>query len=215
MGNHRAPSATAAVCVAAAACVLALSAGTARAQQSQPPGPPPVGARDPFAEARERQQREAQLRSAEMLGTVRPNTREAEAAAAQMREDFRRIQVLRNNVARHVLSGKPLDYKFVAGEAEEINKRASRLKSHLVREVPAGEKKEPEKPAELADDTVKDALVTMCLRIDSFTENPVFKLPDVVDVEQSAKAGRDLRDIIRLSDAVRKTAAKLSKAEKK
>jgi hypothetical protein len=215
MGNHRAPSATVAVCFAAVLCVLALAAAEARAQQPAPNGPPPEGARDPFAEVRERQRREAQLRSAEMLGVVKPGSREAEAAAAQMREDFRRIQILRNNVARHVLSGKPLDYKFITGETEEINKRAARLKSHLMREVPAGEKKEPEKQPEVADERVKDALVTMCLRIDSFTENPIFKVPDVVNVEQSAKAGRDLRDIIRLSDGIRKAAERLEKANKK
>ncbi|HEV3471381.1 MAG TPA: hypothetical protein VG148_18795 [Pyrinomonadaceae bacterium] len=215
MRNHRAASAAAAVCFAAAASLFVLAAAPARAQQQMPPGPPPDGARDPFAEMRERQRREAQLRSAEMLGTAKPSTREAEAAAAQMREDFRRIQILRNNVARHVLSGKPLDYKFITGEAEEINKRAGRLKANLVRGVNAGEKKEPEKPAEIEDDRLKDALVTICLRIDSFTENPVFKTPDVVDVEQTAKAGRDLRDIIRLSDAVRKAADRLNKAARK
>jgi hypothetical protein len=61
---------------------------------------------------------------------------------------------------------------------------------------------------------MKDALVTMVKRIDSFTENPVFKVPDVIDVQQSAKANRDLRHIILLSEGIRKTAERLNKTHK-
>jgi hypothetical protein len=56
---------------------------------------------------------------------------------------------------------------------------------------------------------MREALVTMCKRIDSFTENPAFKLLDVVDAEQSLKATRDLRDIVRLSADIVKLAEKL------
>lgn len=212
MRNHRKSSA--AVGFAAAACLFALAALPASAQQA-PTGPPPAGVRDPFAEVRERQQREAQLRSAEMLAVAKPTDRRAaEAAAEQMREDFRLLQVLRNKIVRHLKSEKQLDYKFIAEETGDINKRAERLKTHLVRdEAPEAAPKEPEKIPEMDEDKVTDALVRMCRRIDSFTENPVFKLPDVVDVEQTAKAGRDLRDIIRLSGRIRKTAERLNKTQ--
>jgi hypothetical protein len=139
------------------------------------------------------------------------DTREFEAAAKQMRGDFKVIQVMRNNVVRHLQSEKPLDYKFIATETEGINKRAHRLQALLARESVDGEKKEEAKQVELSDNQLKDLLVTMCKRIDSFTENPVFKLPDVVDAQQSAKAGRDLRDIIRLSGGIVKLAEKLNK----
>jgi hypothetical protein len=212
MANLRARPATFALCFAAA-CVLALAAGEARAQQPPVPGPPVTEGRTPIAETRNRQQREAMLRNTELLRPARPgDPRGAEAAAEQLREDFRRIQLLRNSVARHVLSGRPLDYKFVGGESEEINKRAARLKSHLLRDADG---KKEEKPAELADAEVKDALVRMCHLIDSFTENPVFKVLDVVDVEQSARAGRDLLDIIELSGAVRRASERLHKARRR
>ncbi|HEX5707711.1 MAG TPA: hypothetical protein VFX96_10480 [Pyrinomonadaceae bacterium] len=215
MRNLRAHGAAVAFGFAAAVSLSALDARPAAAQQP-PSGPPPAGVRDPFAEVRERQQREAQLRSAEMLGTSKPmDRRNAEAAAEQMREDFRLIQVLRNKVVRQLKSEKPLDYELIARETEEINKRASRLKAQLVRETPEGDKKAEEKPLEISDKEVTSALVRMCKRIDSFTENPVFKLADVVDVEQTAKAGRDLRDIILLSDAVKRTAERLDKLNKK
>jgi hypothetical protein len=193
--------------------LLTLFAHTAQAQQT---GPPPVGNRDPFAEIRERQQREAQLRSAEMVGGVKKlDRRSAEAAAEQMREDFKSIQVRRNNLVRHLLAEKPFDYKLIAGEAEEINKRALRLKANLLREVAEDAKKEQEKQVEISDAQMKDALVTMVKRIDSFTENPVFKVPDVVDIQQSAKANRDLQHIILLSDGIRRTADRLNKSHKK
>jgi hypothetical protein len=209
MGNQRGPAAIVAVGFLAAVCVFTLGINSAQAQQS---GPPPVGNRDPFAEVRERQQREVQLRSAEMVGGVKKlDRRSAEAAAEEMREDFKTLQVRRNNLVRHLLSEKPFDYKLIASETEEINKRASRLKIHLLREVAEETKKEQEKQVEIAEAQMKDALLTMVKRIDSFTENPVFKVPDVVDVQQSAKANRDLRHIILLSEGIRKTAERLNK----
>lgn len=212
MGTHRGPSPIVVVGFMAAVCVFTLAINSAQAQQT---GPPPPGNRDPFAEVRERQQREAQLRSAEMMGGVKKlDRRSAEAAAEQMREDFKSIQLLRNKLVRHLLSDKPFDYKFIATETEEINKRANRLKTHLLREVPEGEKKGQEKQVEITDAQMKDALLTMVKRIDSFTENPVFKVPEVVDVQQSAKANRDLRHVILLSDGIRKTAERLSKTDK-
>ena len=194
-------------------CFFALSPGAASAQQPGAPGTTPPGNRDPFAEARERQQREAQLRSAEMFGEVKlTDRRSVEAAVGQMKDDFRRIQVLRNEVVRHLQSGQPLDYKFVARETEEINKRAGRLKTHLLHEVPAGEKKEPPPPPpDIEGAQLTEALVRMCHRIDSFTENPLFKIPEVIDVKDAEKAGRDLRDILQLSEVIGKSADKLKK----
>lgn len=222
MMNRRASSSKFAGSLVLVACAcLPLAANSARAQQTTPGGPPPPGNRDPFGEARERQQREAQLRSAEMVGAARTTDRRAsEAAAEQLREDFRNIQILRNKLVRHLQSGKPLDYKFIAGETAEINKRAGRLKTHLLRAAPEEgkterEKKEQEPQAELGESEVSNALVKMCKRIDSFTESPVFKVPDVIDLKESDKAGRDLRDIIQLSAGIRKAAEKLNKTGRK
>ena len=213
MGTHRGPLLKIAFGFLAAAGMFMLTISSAEAQQT---APPPVGNRDPFAEVRERQQREAQLRSAEMLGGPKKlDKRAEEAAAEQMREDFKILQLRRNNLVRHLLAEKPFDYKFIVNETEEINKRASRLKTHLLREVPEGEKKEEKKQVELAEAQMRDALLTMVKRIDSFTENPVFKEPDVVDVQQTAKADRDLRHVILLSEAIRKTAERLSKTHDK
>lgn len=193
-------------------CFFALSIGAVSAQQPGAPGPPPPGNRDPFAEARERQQREAQLRSAEMLEEVKlTDRRSVEVAVEQMKDDFRRIQILRNDVVRHLQSGQPLDYKFIARETDEINRRAGRLKTHLLREIPGGEKKGPEKQSDIEGALLTEALVRMCHRIDSFTENPLFKIPEVIDIKDAKKAGLDLRDILQLSEAIGKAAERLKK----
>lgn len=215
MGNHRTSASAVTFRFAAAICLLSLAAFAARAQRPVP-GPPPAGVRDPFAEARERRQREAELRNAEIVRRPRPAERR-DAAIGQMREDFRQIQVLRNNVARHLLSEQPLDYKFIASEAEEISRRAGRLKSQFVREAAAGDegKKERAQQFELGDTDLKDALVRMCRRIDSFIESPMFKVPEVMDVEQTAKAGRDLLDIIQLSGGIKRAAERQHKTNKK
>src|SRR5918993_756701 len=215
MDNHRALSAVARVGFAAALFLLTLAPNTVMGQGNIPSAPT---VKDPFGEVRERQQREAQLRSAEMVSPARKSdTRDFEWGAKQMREDFKAIQLTRNNVVRHLLSEKPLDYRFIVAQTGEISKRAIRLKTHLTSESGEGEKekKEETKSVELGDDQMKGALVAMCKRIDSFTENPLFKQPDVVDLPQAARAKRDLRDIILLTEGIVKLAAKLNKTPDK
>lgn len=215
MLNHRRSPSIFVVGFVLVICVSIFAADSAHAQQPLPAAPPP-GNRDPFGEARERQQREAQLRNAELVGATKMADRRAsDAAAAQLREDFKNIQILRNKLVRHLKSDAPLDYKFIADETAEINKRAGRLKTHLLRAAPESEKKEQEQQTELSDSQMSGALVVMCRRIDSFTESPVFKVPDVIDLKQSDKAGRDLRDIIRLSGDIRRAAEKLNKTSRK
>ena len=214
MIGNRAPVARVLFGLAASVCLACVFAALpARAQQGTVPGPPAPGNRDPVAEARERQRREAQLRSLEMLGgTKKADGRGAEAAAGQLKDDFKSIQVLRNKVVRHLLADKPLDYEFIAEEVAEINKRAGRLRNYLIRPAAEGDKREP---VEIGEAQMRDALATMCKRIDSFTENPIFKVPAVVDVEQSAKADRDLRHILLLSGGIKRTAERLDAARRR
>lgn len=213
MKNHRALSVVGQLAFATAVGLLTFTPQAVRGQQTIPTAP---AVKDPFGEIREMQRREAQLRGAEIFGPARKVvTTDPEAGAKQMREDFKAIQVMRNNVARHLLSEKPLDFKFIAEETVAINKRANRLRAYLTLESVDGQKKEESKALELGDKQMKGALVTMCKRIDSFTENPVFKLPEVVDAPQSAKAKSDLRDIILLSDGIVKLAEKLNKPPRK
>jgi hypothetical protein len=172
---------------------------------------------DPKAALRERQGREAMLRNSELLTRRVGERRASPEVAEQVRQDFKHIQVLRNNLARHLKEGDRLDLEFVAGEAREVNKRASRLKTHLMPPAPepaaAGAK--PKAPPDYDAEQLRDVLTILCRRIDSFIENPMFQVLGVVDVAQAARAGGDLQTIIQLSERIKDGAERLSKAPKR
>ena len=125
-----------------------------------------------------------------------------------MKEDFTRIQVLRNDIARDLVARKPLDYVLISKQTAEINKRANEINNYMAARAP--EEKE-EKPSELGADEMVGSLVKLCKLIDSFTENPTLKNAATVDVntvekakEEKARADQDLLAIIKLSESIKK-----------
>jgi hypothetical protein len=126
-----------------------------------------------------------------------------------MKQDFTRIQVLRNDIARNLIAHKPLDYRLIKEQTAEINKRANRLNIYILASAP--ENKEPNNPSALKSEEMIDALVKLCKLIDSFTENPALKNAAMVDAkeiehakEHKARADRDLVAIIKLSESIQK-----------
>jgi len=205
MRNH---SATRAICYLAAA--LALLAATADRAAAQRPDRP-----DLKREQRNREVREANLRTAEAKVDIeRIDQKRVAAAIEQVKDDFKQIQIVRNQMVRDLLANKPLDYKLIAGETAEIHKRADRLKTYLMPPVPDKNEEQPKSQIEFNNDEMKDALVRLCNLIAGFIDNPVLKTPDKVDVEQSAKAGGDLLSIIELSANIKRSAEKLNKQTK-
>lgn len=142
--------------------------------------------------------------------------REQKLSFAQISEDFTRIQVINNELVTAARRAEELDLKFVAKSTAEIRKLAGRLKENLVLPEPTEAPKrlqtesEPEEPAQL-----KPALAALGKLIAGFAHNPVFKEPKVVDAQMSAKARRDLEEIIELSGQLRKTSEKLTKTARK
>jgi hypothetical protein len=196
-------------CLVVTASFLILMASTALAQQPTP-GTNPSDVR---LEERERQNREMQLRSAGGMGVAATelDQQRLNASIEQVKQDFKRIQVIRNEMVDYLLAKKPLDYKYISEQTGEINKRTTRLKTFLMQPTPDEKEKGQKNQAELNNDEMKGALVKLCNLIYSFTENPVLKNPGTVDVQQSAKAGRDLLSIIEISSAIKKTAERHSK----
>ena len=188
-------------------------AGTAMAQKPAGAGPPPNN--NPNLDDRIRQVDEGRLRSAEMdVGTEEKNQKLLQAAIANMKEDFSRIQVLRNDIARNLVARKPLDYKLVSEQTTEINKRASRL--NLYMRARAAEDEKQDNSPELKSEEMIGALVRLCKLIDSFTENPALKNAATVDAHEIAKAkedkahaDRDLLAIIKLSASIQKKSENL------
>jgi len=202
------------VALAFASVVLLLAMHVSSpAQQGAPMSPPPASHIDPEAERiRDEQRREMQLRG---LGTVaaREDERSVKAAVEQLNQDFKRIQVIRNEFAHAVKVEGVLDYKRISGQAAEVKKRALRMQTYLALRG-EGEEKEREGQTGYDDREMKDTLVRLCKRIDSFVANPKFTSPDVVDVDGTARASRDLQEIIALSGAVRTSAERLGQKNK-
>src|SRR5258708_29130195 len=199
--------------------VFLLCLTNAALAQSNPTGPPlgagPPPNNNPNIGDRQRQIDESRLRSAEMnVGVEEQNQKLLQAAVVNMKEDFKRIQVLRNDIARNLVARKPPEYKLVAEETAEINKRASRLNVYM-RARAAEDQKQNNSP-ELKSEGMIGALVRLCKLIDSFTENPALKNAATVDSkdiakakENKANADRDLLAIIKLIASLQKKSENL------
>ena len=166
---------------------------------------------DPAAERiRDEQRRQMALRSGGRRGEdAHADEKAVKAAAEQLNEDFKRVQVIRNELARAVTSGSALDYRHVSEEAAEVRKRSLRMQTYLaLREERDAEKQQGETDA-LDEKQLRDSLVRLCHRIDSFVANPRFKSSEVVNVDANTKAARDLREIIALSQQIKGGAERL------
>ena len=129
----------------------------------------------------------------------------------EVAEEFKRLQLVNYSLAGAADPKAPLDYARVRKESAEVRKRAARLKSYLsLPEV------EPEVKGEKAagiqtPEALREAVGRLDALVNSFAWNPIFQRPDVVDLEQSTKAGRDLAGILSLSEQIRKSADELGK----
>jgi hypothetical protein len=196
--------------------VVTLSSSTfAQGRPGPPPGAGPPGDNNPIRADRSRQMDESRLRRAEIaVNEEGEQQKRVEAAIVDMKENFTRIQVLRNDIARNLVARKPIDYKLVSAQTAEINKRAHRLKVYM--SARATENKEQNSAPDLKSEEMIEALVKLCKLIDSFTENPALKDAATVDAkeidkakEAKAKADGDLLAIIKLSESIEKKSASL------
>ena len=133
----------------------------------------------------------------------------------QINEDFKRIQVIHNEMVRMIQPGKSLDYDRLMELTADIKKRSTRLKANLG--LPESEKSDPthEEGSPLDDSCVKKSLIALHDTVVKFVSNPIFKNLGVVEANLFSQASDDLRDIIWFSDRIKKTAETLSKTAKK
>ena len=208
------PAAKSTPCARLIGLILLLAAVPTLAQKGAS-GPPPIDKTS--NRARERQQdmaaREWQLRNFGNPSVVK-DRRRLDALMAQTEEDFNRMLMLHNEIARAITANKPIDFHFVAEATAEIRKRATSIQSNLVLSPPAEEMKPIEMPAETNEPEMKDALIRLCKQIRSFVTNPVIEQPNVIDAEKLAIAKRDLEGVIQLSAHLKREADVLSKTQK-
>ena len=193
-------------------CLLLLAAN-AQAQRT-PNAPGPVR---PPEETRPASIEERQMKMMEMERWAREPRSEAEQklAWAQIAQDYREIQIVNNKMMSTSMPIPEPNFLTIARTLEEIQKRAARLKDNL-RLAESKEKPKPEKykPAQ-NNKELKTHLSALDDSIMRLIKNPIFKEPDVVNVDESAKARGELEFIIATSQLIRKDADRLHKSADK
>jgi hypothetical protein len=196
----------------AVACMGLSAIPTTGQQQGRVYVPPVMESRESdMARQRDTRERESLRRSLGKRPERIANVLYVRAIVAQVKEDFERIQVIRNEIVRATSANNGLDYKFISQATEEIKKRSSRLKNNLA--LPDSEENEKSKKSvsNFNHAQIKDALHTLCNRIESFVKSSIFETPGVIDAELSVKANRDLQSMIELSSNIRNVAQRLTR----
>ena len=158
------------------------------------------------------QMRQWALRDLERLKSEPPEKRrDARPAYTDVAHDFEQLQLVNYSLAGAVAEGKALDFELIKKESAEVSKRASRLKNVLALPEVEGRKAQGAAADAQTPEGLRSAVASLDALVNSFAWNPVFRQPDVVDLEQSSKASRDLAGIIVLSEQIRKGAAELVK----
>jgi len=168
------------------------------------------------ARAREIAMREEELmRTRIEMGASRPSEDPKQLSAhkivlEQIKKDFLRIQVIKNEMMHAISINNAFDYKRISDTAAEIKKLANRLKINLA--LSKSEDSEKNRSSQNAPDSpqLKASLQRLDNSIQSFVTNPLFQKP-VIDIQLATKASRDLESIIEISGSIKKRAEWLSK----
>jgi len=177
---------------------------------AQQGSPRPPGDIDPArARFEDTSKREMQLRGLGNMPGKPIDPKKLQQVMAQVQQDFERILILHNHIVHQITNDEAVAIDFVSDATAEIKKRATRLQTTLAFEKPDASEHSPDMRKQLNDGQLKDPLVMLCKRIESFIANPVIKTPGTIDAQQLARARRDLEDVIELSDSINKSARRL------
>jgi hypothetical protein len=160
------------------------------------------------------QMREMEMKRLEnMRGGRADNSPAGRLALEQIGEDFRRMQIVNNELMRATFSGgatRGLDYERISKASAEINHRATRLRANLQLPSPAHDASQESAEREIAGEKeMRSSLLSLDELIMGFVNNPAFRKQDVLDTQHSARASRDLSVIIKLSQKIKQRAEKL------
>lgn len=130
--------------------------------------------------------------------TAKPFARDRRQVEAEVRKDFRQLQVVNNNLMERMFapsSTQKLTNKEIRSSLGEIKKLAERLRFNFgIAKIKA--QAEP-------DVTLVPGLQQLDKAVGNFVINPLFQQPRVFDVELASKAAKDLGDVLRLADTLR------------
>ena len=133
--------------------------------------------------------------------TVDTVAREKLLAQLALRDDFRKIQVVNNDLMKRVFkpSGTQITPKEIRSRLSEIKKLAERLRDNFG--LP---KVEPDQPAQ--DLALRPGLLQLDEAIIRFVDNPSLRESRVYDTELASQAAKDLNEVSCLAEALRRLA---------
>src|SRR5215216_6791290 len=135
---------------------------------------------------------------------------EMRLALTQIKEDYERIQLVNNELAKATSDPAQLDLRLAAESASEIRKRAERLLTNLsLPEMPA-DLERVRMPAE-GEEHLRPSLVMLRRLVERFVRSPLFREVNVIDAQVSTRARRDLEGIVELSGRLRKDCERYEK----
>ena len=134
--------------------------------------------------------------------TVDAVAREKLLAQLALRDDFRKIQVVNNDLMKRVF--KPSGTQIIT--PKEIRSRLSEIKklAERLRENFGLPKVEADQPAN--DLALRPGLLQLDEAIIRFVDNPSFRESRVYDTELASQAAKDLNEVTRLAEALRRLA---------
>ena len=132
--------------------------------------------------------------------TVDHTAREKLLAQLALRNDFRKLQVVNNDLMKRVFkptTTQNITSKEIRSKLSEIKKLAEQLRvSFGLPEIEASE------PAN--DLALKPGLLQLDKAIINFVDNPLFQELRVYDAELGTQAAKDLSEVSRLAEALRR-----------
>jgi hypothetical protein len=131
-----------------------------------------------------------------------------------IRDDFRQLQVVNNDLMKRCFIQKQIDPKQIMSAVGEIKKRAVRLRANLGFTEPASQ---PAEKTASGDQSASVKLSPTLLQLDdavmSFVNSPMFRESKVLDSKTFLDSGRELSDVIRISEKVASLANEMKRSK--
>ena len=186
--------------------ILAVGVVTVPAQSVSGTQLNPAG---PFSVSLERRRAEQDLRALPVrLREKRQQNFKDPKVLRQMNEDFLGLQTIRAEMAKTFASGGLHQASFLKLSSEDLERRASRLRSTLaLSEKPEDIEIRLERSPSI--ESLNDRAFQLCLEISRFTENPMFRANGVITAKQVTEAAIALDTVIALAEAVQKESSRV------
>lgn len=190
---------------------VSLTSTPVKLQSQQQPQPRPGGrSGNPVGVMKDdeikRQERESIYGELKDKPAARADERAQKLRVEQASEDFARIQLIGGELTNAATRSQAPDADFVARRADELGKRADRLKGFLTLPELDRAERQRVKDAAAEDGDLRTLLARLGERVKSFASNPYLLDPRVVDARRPFDARRDIEIVVALSRKLKRLA---------